>query len=103
MGWSLQDRLRFHQEHSSPLMKQLHGWMEAQLAERKTEPNSGLNNSNPFDYLTELLRHPTELKAGPAEWMPWNYRDTLAHVILNPLYRMSAEDCGIAIHRRSFV
>ena len=33
-----------------------------------------LNNANPFDYLTELLRHPAELKASPAEWMPWNYR-----------------------------
>jgi len=23
------ERLRFHQEHGSPLMKQLHAWMEA--------------------------------------------------------------------------
>jgi len=37
-----------------------------------------LNKANPFDYLTELLRHPTEMKAGSAEWMPWNYRDTRA-------------------------
>jgi transposase len=37
-----------------------------------------LNKANPFDYLTELLRHQSELKARPAEWMPWNYRDTLA-------------------------
>jgi transposase len=37
-----------------------------------------LNKANPFDYLTDLLRHPTEMKAGSAEWMPWNYRDTLA-------------------------
>src|SRR5216683_2041933 len=44
-GWSPQDRLRFHREHSGPLMKQLHGWMEAQLAERKTEPNSGLGKA----------------------------------------------------------
>ena len=32
------------------------------------------NKVNPFDYLTELLRHPEELKTNPAEWMPWNYR-----------------------------
>ena len=32
-----------------------------------------LNQVNPFDYLTELLRHPVELKVSPAEWMPWNY------------------------------
>jgi transposase len=33
-----------------------------------------LNKVNPFDYLTELLRHPAELTVSPAEWMPWNYR-----------------------------
>jgi hypothetical protein len=38
----------------------------------------GLNKANPFDYLTELLRHPAETKASPAEWMPWNYCETLA-------------------------
>jgi tricorn protease-like protein len=31
-------------------------------------------------YLTELQRHAQELAAKPAEWMPWNYRETLAHV-----------------------
>jgi hypothetical protein len=30
-----------------------------------------------FDYLTELQRHGQELAASPAEWMPWNYRQTL--------------------------
>jgi transposase len=145
---SPEDRLRFHQEHSGPLMKTLQDWMEAQLAERKTEPNSGLgkairymlrhwtpltlflrqpgapidnnlverilkkailhrknslfyktlngarvgdlfmslihscelNRANPFDYLTELLRHTKELKRSPSEWMPWNYRETLARL-----------------------
>ncbi|MGH9326806.1 MAG: IS66 family transposase [Terriglobia bacterium] len=37
-----------------------------------------LNDVNPFDYLTELQRHAGELKQNPSEWMPWNYRDTLA-------------------------
>jgi transposase len=145
---SPEDRLRFHQEHSGPLMKGLHEWLEAQLAEHKTEPNSGLgkaisyllnhwpkltlflqqpgapldnniaeralkkailnrknalfyrtlngagvgdlfmslihtcelNGTNPFDYLTELQRHSKELKQKPSEWMPWNYRDTLARL-----------------------
>ena len=36
-----------------------------------------LNGANPFDYLSELLRHAEELKANPPEWMPWNYRETL--------------------------
>lgn len=147
---SSEERLRFHQEHSAPLMKTLHQWMEAQLAEHKTEPNSGLgkaiqymlrhwepltlflreagapvdnnlveralkkailhrknslfyktmkgaevgdlfmslihtcelNGANPFDYLTELQRHAEKLKQQPAEWMPWNYRDTLTRLAL---------------------
>ncbi len=145
---SPEDRLRFHQEHSGPLMKGLHEWMEAQLAEHKTEPNSGLgkaisyllnhwpkltlflrqpgapldnniveralkkailnrknaffyktlngagvgdlfmslihtcelNGANPFHYLSELQRHSEELKRSPPEWMPWNYRETLARL-----------------------
>ena len=143
---SAEDRLRLHQEQSGPVMEQLHAWLEAQLAEKRTEPNSGLgkaityllrhwkgltaflrhagapldNNiceqalkravlhrknalfyktlngaqvgdlfmslihtcelcgANSFDYLTELQRHPAELAARPAEWMPWNYRDDAA-------------------------
>ncbi len=39
-----------------------------------------LNGANPFDYLTELQRHAKELKQKPSEWMPWNYRDTLARL-----------------------
>jgi hypothetical protein len=144
-GLTMEQRLRFHQTHSGPVMEQLHGWLEAQFAERRTEPNSGLgkaityllrhwqpltlflrqagapldNNivertlkravlhrknalfyrtlngaqvgdlfmtlihtcqlcgANSFDYLTELQRHAKELAANPAEWMPWNFRETL--------------------------
>lgn len=36
-----------------------------------------LNAVNPFDYLTELQRHAEKLAANPADWMPWNYRQTL--------------------------
>jgi transposase len=139
---SPESRLLFHQQHSAPLMNELYQWMEAQFAEHKTEPNSGLgkaisylqrhwtkltlflrqagapldnniaertlkkailhrnnalfyktmngarvgdlfmslvhtcelNKVNPFDYLTELLRHPAELAVRPGEWMPWNYK-----------------------------
>ena len=142
---SAEDRLKLHQKQSGPVMEQLHAWLEAQLAEKKTEPNSGLgkaityllrhwkgltaflrhkgapldNNiceqalkravlhrknalfyqtlngaqvgdlfmslihtcqlcgANSFDYMTELQKHAGELAAQPAEWMPWNYRDTL--------------------------
>jgi hypothetical protein len=36
-----------------------------------------LNRANPFDYLTQLQRHPDELAASPELWMPWNYRAAL--------------------------
>ena len=142
------ERLRFHQQHSQPILDALHGWLEAQFAERRVEPNSGLgkaityllrhwkpltlflrqagapldNNvceralkravlhrknalfyrslngaqvgdlfmslihtcqlcgANSFDYLVQLQRHARELAANPAEWMPWNYRETVARL-----------------------
>jgi len=60
---SPEDRLRFHQEHSGPLMKGLHEWMETQLAEHKTEPNSGLGKAisyllNHWPKLTLFLKEP---------------------------------------------
>jgi transposase len=148
-GLRPEERLQFHQEHSLPVMEKLHGWLEAQFVERKTEPNSGLgkaityllrhwrpltlflrqagapldNNiveralkravlhrknslfyrtlngaevgdlfmslihtcqlcdTNSFDYLTELQRHAQEVATKPAEWMPWNYRETLEQTV----------------------
>ena len=50
-GLSPLQRLEFHQRHSGPMMK-LQRWLEAQLAEQKTEPNSGLGKA-----ITYLLRH----------------------------------------------
>lgn len=32
-----------------------------------------LNDVNAFQYLTELQRHAAEVRASPAEWLPWNY------------------------------
>ena len=43
-----------------------------------------LNGVNAFDYLTELQRHAGELACHPAQWMPWNYRMTLAGLAPNP-------------------
>lgn len=37
-----------------------------------------LNGINPFHYLTELLRHPREVRDHADRWLPWNYRDALA-------------------------
>jgi transposase len=145
-GMSPEQRLGFHQTRSGPAMEELHGWLRAQLQEKKVEPNSGLgqaisyllnhwreltlflrqprapldnnvcerglkkvilhrknalfyknlngaqvgdlfmslihtcelSDANPFDYLTELQRHAAELAESPRDWMPWNYRATLA-------------------------
>lgn len=147
-GFDAEERLAFHQQYSQPLMDQLHQWLEDQLTEARTEPNSGLgqaiayllkhwrpltlflrekgapvdnniceralkkailnrknamfyktlngawvgdlymslihtcelNGVNPFDYLTQLQRHRTELEQTPAEWMPWSYGDTLKRI-----------------------
>ena len=40
-----------------------------------------LCEANPFDYLTELERHAEEVAANPGDWMPWNYRRTLAAAV----------------------
>jgi transposase len=39
-----------------------------------------LNQVNPFDYLTELMRHPEDVAAHPECFLPWNYRQTLAEL-----------------------
>src|SRR5271165_4990821 len=39
-----------------------------------------LNKVNPFNYLTELLRHRAEVAVRPAEWMPWNYQGSATAV-----------------------
>ena len=51
-GLSPDERLRFHQTHSGPVMEQLHAWLHAQFDERKVEPNSGLGKA-----ISYLLRH----------------------------------------------
>jgi len=145
-GKSKEERLRFHQEHSGPLMKTLKEWLEAQILEKKVEPNSRLGKAisylldrwerltrflevpgvpidnniverslklvilhrknalyyrtehgaaigdlfmsliqtarlsgeNPFEYLTALQRNAAAVCERPGDWMPWNYRATLA-------------------------
>jgi transposase len=51
-GLTATERLAFHQQHSAPVMEELHRWLEAQLAQKKTEPNSSLGQA-----ITYLLRH----------------------------------------------
>jgi transposase len=51
-GLSPQQRLRFHQQHSQPVMDELEAWLQAQLAEKRVEPNSGLGTA-----MTYLLKH----------------------------------------------
>jgi hypothetical protein len=54
-------RLRLHQEASGPTMQALHDWLERQLGEKRTEPNSALGGAigytlKHWDGLTLFLR-----------------------------------------------
>jgi len=60
-GLAPEERLRFHQEHSQPVMDQLHAWLRAQFDEKRVEPNSGLGTAIAYvlrrwDRLTLFLR-----------------------------------------------
>jgi hypothetical protein len=63
-GLTPEQRLRFHQEHSQPVMDALQAWFLAQFAEKKVEPNSGLGEAiryclKRWDRLTLFLREPS--------------------------------------------
>lgn len=143
------ERLRFHQENSGPIMEGFHMWLNQQFEKRLVEPNSGLGQAisyvlnhwtkltrflhvpgvpldnniceqalkmiichrknslfyktlhgayigdmfmslihtcglagvNPFEYLTQLQRHSSEVFKHPCQWMPWNYKDTVKELI----------------------
>ena len=52
-----------HQEHSQPVLEALQAWFDAQFAERKVEPNSGLGEAITYclkrwNRLTLFLREP---------------------------------------------
>jgi len=47
-----EERWRFHQQHSAPVMAELRAWLTAQFAEKKVEPNSGLGMAMRY-----LLKH----------------------------------------------
>jgi len=58
---SPEQRLRFHQERSQPVMDALQAWMKEQMDQKKVEPNSGLGEAikymlNHWDPLTLFLR-----------------------------------------------
>ncbi|MEO8501069.1 MAG: IS66 family transposase [Vicinamibacteria bacterium] len=62
-GLSPDERLRLHQDESSPLMKKLQDWMEVQLDEKLIEPNSTLGGAMKYmrkhwEKLTLFLRKP---------------------------------------------
>jgi hypothetical protein len=45
------------------------------------------NGVNAFDYLGALLTHATAVANDPADWLPWNYQDTLAPLVAQPELR----------------
>lgn len=61
LGLTGQERLEYHQEHSKPVMDELHKWLQAQLDDKRVEPNSGLGGAyryllDRWDRLTLFLR-----------------------------------------------
>jgi len=62
-GMTPEERLRWHQAESGPLMEKLKIWLTAQMVERKVEPNSGLGEAMSYmlrrwERLTLFLRVP---------------------------------------------
>ena len=60
---SPEERLRFHQAESRPVMEKLKEWLTKELQERKVEPNSGLGEAisyslNHWEKLTRFLEVP---------------------------------------------
>ena len=51
-GMSPEERLRYHQEHSKPVMDGLKTYCEKQIEEKTAEPNSGLGKA-----INYMLRH----------------------------------------------
>lgn len=51
-GLSRIEWLHLHQQNSQPMMNNLHQWFEAQLNDRKVEPNSGSGKAIGY-----MLRH----------------------------------------------
>jgi hypothetical protein len=80
-GLSPKDRLRFHQQHSRPLMDRLHEWMETQFAEHKTEPNSRLGKA--ISYLLNHWPKPTLFLGQPGARLGNNVERALKKAILN--------------------
>jgi hypothetical protein len=62
-GLSPEERLRFHQAYSGPIMNELHAWLRAQFEKKEVEPNSGMGTAinyalRHWDRLTLFLRQP---------------------------------------------
>jgi len=60
---SSQQRLAYHRQHSAPVMDALHKWCQAQIQEKRVEPNSGLGKAigymlKRWDKLTRFLQVP---------------------------------------------
>lgn len=60
---SPEERLRYHQERSRPVMERLKVWMDGQIDQKKVEPNSGLGEAigymqKRWQKLTLFLREP---------------------------------------------
>jgi transposase len=53
-----------------------------------------LHRQNPSDYLTALQRNHKAVAENPADWMPWNYRHTLANLNVEARPRPAMPDAS---------
>jgi transposase len=73
-GFSDEERLVYHQQHSGPVLEKLRQWMSVQIEEKKVEPNSSLGAAIKYflkhvdEGLTAFLQYPgAPLDNNPAE------------------------------------
>ena len=43
-----------------------------------------LNGADPFHYRVTLQRYADQVDETPADWMPWNYKETLSRLDPDP-------------------
>jgi hypothetical protein len=98
LGLDPEQRLAYHREHSAPLMKTLHSWLNEQFNAREVEPNSALGKA--YHYLLKHWQGLTEFLRTPGAPLDSNWVErALKRMILqrkNSLFFKSAESAHLA-------
>jgi hypothetical protein len=90
-----EERLAYHQQHSTPLMEELRTYLIIQVRKAsmfyKTLKSAKIasyiqtalysaaqNDLNPYEYMKTVLDNKEAVLKNPGQWLPWNYQATLA-------------------------